>query len=62
GDVFRKTIRLCLADAEYLGTAAGAFTPNCRPLVLEYCCLRVLDFYFLSAFHTISLGHLWDLL
>jgi hypothetical protein len=46
---------LSLADAEYFGTAGGAAALGSRPLVLKRGCLGILHFYFLPAFHTISL-------
>ena len=58
----KKTASLRLADAEYLGTAGGAYTLNRRALVLEGRLFCVFDLYFLSTLHAISLGHLPNLL
>ncbi len=60
--VFNSRTGLGLADAEYFGAAVGAFALSGRALVLEGRFFRILDFYFLSTFHTISLGHLSILL
>jgi hypothetical protein len=58
----KKNDKLGLADAEYLGTAGGAYTLNRRAFVFESCLFCVFDLYFLSTLHAVSLGHFPNLL